>query len=216
MNIEVITAITGEHRELLIDDQPIDENVIYTAYTEQNSKFWNIKPPYQEFKDQKANAKIHKILSHKYSEANITLWIDGTIQLLIPPSEIINEFLTDEVDMIILENDSLDFSNVFNQGEFILNNKLCNHAKVIPQLNKYSKLNFPNVMTNNKFIIRRNNEKINEFNDAWWAEICKYSFRDQLSLSYLIDKYKINFKLLPVSEHSKYFNFFNHSKIKYN
>jgi hypothetical protein len=31
------------------------------------------------------------------------------------------------------------------------------------------------------FIIKRNNEKVNRLMEAWWAEICRWSYRDQVS-----------------------------------
>ncbi len=46
-------------------------------------------------------------------------------------------------------------------------------------------------------IIRRNNQKTQDFNEAWWADYCRFSRRDQLSLMPAIDKVGLRVNFIP-------------------
>ena len=45
---------------------------------------------------------------------------------------------------------------------------------------------------NNVIVLRLKDARVQELLDAWWDEINKYSHRDQLSLNYVIWKYKFD------------------------
>ncbi len=84
MSIEVITSITGD-KDWLIDDQ-VKGDAKFICYTDNpnlKSKTWEIRPAYDKFKDPRRNSRIHKILIHKYSEADITIWADGNMQFMM-------------------------------------------------------------------------------------------------------------------------------------
>jgi hypothetical protein len=58
-------------------------------------------------------------------------------------------------------------------------------------------------------IIRRNKPIVNRFNEAWWAEICCYSQRDQISFPVVLREFpdlKVNF-IKGNSRHHEYFNY---------
>ena len=44
----------------------------------------------------------------------------------------------------------------------------------------------------NGILIRTHNEKLNRLSHEWWELLLKYSYRDQLTLPYLVTKYSIN------------------------
>ena len=54
------------------------------------------------------------------------------------------------------------------------------------QMEKYRKDNFPKKLGlfQSGFMFRRNNERVNKFNDMWWSEIKEGCGRDQLSQVY--------------------------------
>ncbi len=47
------------------------------------------------------------------------------------------------------------------------------------------------------FIMRRNNQKTHELNEAWWADYCRFSRRDQLSLMPAVDKSGVRLHPIP-------------------
>ena len=214
-NISVVTSIIGDNRDLIIDEQPIDPLVDYVAFTTQNSHAWTIKDPCDIFKDDKKNAKIHKLLIHKYVNSDVNFWIDGNVQLLMPPSQIVSELLINDYDIVILETDCYQFNSTFGEGEYIIDKKMCYPNIVCEQLNKYVDSDLPKFMPNNKFMIRRNTNKCNQFNEAWWAENCRYSFRDQLSFGYILNKTDLKINVVSPLEFDKYFKVYPHKRRTY-
>ena len=96
MKIEVITSITG-NKDILNDNQ-VKGNAKFICYTDNpdlKSDTWEIRPAFNKFKDPRRNSRIHKIMIHKYSNADITIWIDGNIELVISPEEIVEKYLGD-------------------------------------------------------------------------------------------------------------------------
>src|SRR5437667_162402 len=75
MNIQVYTAITGK-KDALRDD----------IKNFQDSDFDKFTSPVM-------NAKIFKILPHKFLDCDISVWIDGNIFLKIPVEQLVDEFL---------------------------------------------------------------------------------------------------------------------------
>jgi hypothetical protein len=56
------------------------------------------------------NAKIYKILPHKWVDCDVSIWIDGNIYLNVSPEQLVEEFLMDE-DMAVS-----DYSHDFSRG----------------------------------------------------------------------------------------------------
>lgn len=50
------------------------------------------------------------------------------------------------------------------------------------------------------FIIRRNNKKVNQFNDFWWNEVKKNSGRDQLSQMFSAWYCNLDIKPITIGE----------------
>ena len=106
--IEVVTCITGG-KDTLRDDQ-VKGNAKFICYTDNpdlKSDTWEIRPAYDKFKDPRRNSRMHKIMMHKYSDADITIWIDGNIELSISPEEIVEKYLKD-FDLAMFKHGSRD------------------------------------------------------------------------------------------------------------
>lgn len=191
-NLKVYSAICGNF------DNP--RNDIITFTDEESDKF----------KDPVMNAKIYKILSHKYFLSKISIFVDGNISLLIPPDQLVKELLKD-ADMALFKHPwrrclyeehghaikrvSAPFKPLMNE-------------QVIDYRNQGMPMNFG--LGECGMLIRRNNDVVNEFNERWWAEICRYTSRDQMSFPYVLwkmkDRIKINFIDGNVRDH----NFFKY------
>jgi len=168
---------------------------------------------YSEFVSPVRNAKIYKILPHKFLDADITIWIDGNIELLIPPEQLVEEWLGD-VDMALFKHPDRDC--IYDEapaakGLFEAHLKV--RDDIDKQIEHYREIDFPEHagMGECNVIIRRNNPKVNAFNEAWWAEICRWSQRDQLSFPVTLAKHnlKVNFIKGNAREH-KYFRYTPH------
>lgn len=188
MNIEVITSIT-DNKDRLISDQN-KGNAFFTAYLDDSAKEssrWNIKPAYDLFKDPRRNSRIHKILIHKYSNADVTIWIDGRMKLLFTPEELVEKYLKN-YDMAIFSHITRDC--VYEEAVTCARLGLDDPKLILEQVKHYQSIEFPEHkgLCEGGFIIRRNNERTRNFNEAWWADYCRFSRRDQISLVPALDK----------------------------
>lgn len=187
LKLEVITAITSD-KDWLRDDQ-VTGNAVFTAYTDQpyESKVWNIKPAYDKFKDPRRNSRIHKILIHKYSEADVTIWADGNMHFVISPEEVVEKYLGDH-DMFMFQHGSRDC--IYDEALVCAQLRLDDPETIIEQAKWYEDHGFPKHRGLNSgfFIVRRNNQRTRDLNEAWWADYCRFSCRDQLSFMPAVDK----------------------------
>ncbi len=190
--IEVITSITsGKDR---LSNEQVKGNAIWTVFTDDltlKSKLWNIKPSYDRFKDPRRNSRIHKILIHKYSDADITIWQDGRNRLLITPEEAVERYLGD-YDMAIFSH--ITRNCLYKEAMVCARLNLDDPEVIIEQAKYYEDHEFAKEkgLCEGGFIIRRNNERTRAFNEAWWADYCRFSRRDQLSLMPAIEQSGVN------------------------
>ena len=197
LNIEVYTAITG------YKDPPREDIKVF--------------PNYDKFKNPVMNAKIYKILSHKFIPADISIWLDGNIFLKIPKQQLVEEFLG-EADMAVFEHNHRQ--SIYWEGR-MLNKMFKNRTpwvkdEVNEQIEHYEKIGvMPKRadMVMGGLIIRRNKPIVNQFNEAWWAEICRWSQRDQLSFPVVrrqFSELKVNYIKGNIKDH-EYLRYETHS-----
>lgn len=194
MMLEVITSITGG-KDTLRDDQNKGQ-ATFTVFTDGKvkSKLWKSKPAYDRFVDKRRNSRIHKILIHKYSDADITIWIDGNKRLLMSPEELVETYLGD-ADMAIYSHALRDC--LYDEAIVCAKLGLDDPEVIIEQAKYYEDNGWEKHkgLCEGGFIIRRNNERTRTFNEAWWADYCRFSRRDQLALMPALEKarVKVNF-----------------------
>lgn len=133
------------------------------------------------------NAKIYKILPHKFLDCDISIWVDGNIFLNIPQEKLVEEWLGD-ADMALLKHhhrESIYWEIKWIEFAFKRNKRMT--AEIMKQaqdqVNHYREIGIPHKtgMFNCGCIIRRHSKMVNQFNEFWWSEICRWSPRDQLS-----------------------------------
>ena len=180
MRIEVISANYGGK------DFPIKQDYPVTMFVD----------VYDKFKDPRRNSRVHKILIHKYSKADVTIWIDANMKLLISPEELVNKYLGD-YDMAVFNHGGRDC--IYDEAMEVAKLGLDDVELIIEQAKYYEDNEYPKHrgLAQGGIIIRRNNEKTQAFNEAWWADYCRFSRRDQLSLMPAIDKIGLRVNFIP-------------------
>lgn len=196
-NIEVITSITG-NKDTLREDNAWG-GATYTCFTDNpdlKSEHWNIKPACDKFKDPRRNSRIHKILIHKYSDADITIWMDGNTKLIAPPEMIVDKYLGD-YDMAMFKHGGRNC--IYDEAIEVAKLGLDNVELIIEQAKYYEDHGFPKQrgLLSGYFIIRRNNQRTRDLNEAWWADYTRFCRRDQLSLMPAIDKSGVRVNPIP-------------------
>jgi len=64
--------------------------------------------------------------------------------------------------------------------------------KLIEQANYYRSIGFPEhcgTLAGYQPLIRRHNERVKAFNEAWWEEIERFSYRDQCSFPVVLSRF---------------------------
>jgi hypothetical protein len=146
------------------------------------------------FKSNPRNSRLPKILSHKYIKADISVYWDA------------NHFLKPELDFektiletiedydIVAQKCSIGRDCVYQEIE-AAKTRVSSHEEIellTKQAEYYKSIGFPEhckTLAGYQPLIRRHNKIIKEFNEAWWAEICRYSYRDQCSFPVILSQF---------------------------
>jgi len=188
----VVTSIVG-NRDKLIEQQNTD-GTTFIAFTDQESKIWQVRKPCDLFQNPVMNAKVPKVLIHKFVDTDYSLWVDGNIQVKVRLAKLIKEWLGD-YDIAVFNHPGRDC--IYEEIDECLRRGKGDPVKLRAQGNKYLAEGYPrhNGLAECTIILRRHNERTARFNEAWWAEICAQSCRDQVSFPYIVSKtdIKVNF-----------------------
>jgi hypothetical protein len=155
-------------------------------------------------------AKIYKILPHLFLDTDISIWVDGNIFLLIEPGKLAEEFLG-EADMAVWKH--FNRNCIYEEVPHIIGLGGDRGLYVEEQAAHYRAQGHPANwgLGECNVIIRRHNEKVKRFCNAWWAEICRWSARDQMSFPFVLRNSDIKCNFVPGNprEH-KYFKYVPH------
>lgn len=181
-DITVITAITGGKDEL--KPQPEYKGVEYVAFTDKEIKDpqWQVRRACDKFVKPVMNAKIHKILAHKYVNTPYIVWMDGSMTLKKDPHELVK--LMGDKDYAFFKHPGWD--SIFKEAERCVQLGKGDIAEIGEQVKVYSDpngINFPekNRQCELTAFIRKNNLHTNNLFEKWWVEVSRYSERDQIS-----------------------------------
>ena len=182
MDITVYTCITAE-KDTLIDTQNM-EGARFVAFSDQKSQAWKIRPPCTAFPDPRRNARLQKIIPHKFLNSQYSIYIDGNIALCVPAQQLVEEFLQDK-DIAVFRHPYRDC--IYDEAKVCARHGLDSVRILKRQTADYKKAGYPKKagLCECNFIIRRHTPSINELNEKWWAEYCQYSVRDQLSFPFV-------------------------------
>jgi glycosyltransferase involved in cell wall biosynthesis len=178
-DITVVTAIAGGKDKL--KDQKEYKGVEYVAFVDEKTKssFWKTRPVCDKFKKPVMNAKIHKVLTHKYVETPYIVWIDGNMDLKVDPHKLVD--LLGEHDFAFFKHPGRDC--VYEEADMCVQLKKGSMKELAEQTKQYAKDGFEphSGLCEMTAFVRRNTPEANEAFERWWAEICRHSERDQVS-----------------------------------
>lgn len=210
----VYTAITGG-KDLLKETQNT-EGAQFVAFTDKDipSTTWKVLPAHREFEDPNRNAKIHKVNPHRYfPEAEYSLWIDGTIEMVDPLEMLIDLYLGD-ADIALFKHFQRDcaYSEAMVCGSLGLDDpEIMSKQMARYYMVEQYPLNYG--LAECTIILRRHTPKILQLNEMWWDEICKGSRRDQLSFNYCCWKLGIEYNEMEGTVYNnQHFKYFKHAK----
>ena len=189
----------------------MEKSIVYTAIIGRDKLRSDIKvfKEYQKFLAPVMNAKIYKILPWLWLDCDISIWVDGNIFPLVDKERLIDDFLGD-ADMALFKHPERDC--VYDEAPACkgLYENQDYHQRIDEQVGAYKLLKHKGIgMAECNFIIRRHNNKVKKFCCEWWAHICRFSERDQLSYPVIPKDLKINYIKGNIRNHP-YFKYVPH------
>ena len=227
----IYTAIFGG-KDNLIEPEFIPQDCDFVCFTDDEnlkSDIWQIRKVEPEFEDSVRNARMYKILPHKFlSEYKISVWVDGNLLLRGDVNKLIKKYLK-SVNLAIFDHsqhrkrwkkifwvknieDCRDC--IYEEARFLLRMNFEGKYKddstlINKQMEKYRREKYPehNGLVVSMVILRKHNEQsIIKTMESWWNEIKNHSRRDQLSFNYVAWKNNLNFVYMKGdSRRNKYF-----------
>jgi glycosyltransferase involved in cell wall biosynthesis len=204
-NITVYTSIIGDY-DKLSEKEIQDANMV--AFTDQKSEVWETQKIYDKFTDNTRNSRIQKIMPHLFFDSEYSIYLDGNIELLVPAQKLIDEFLKDK-DIAVFKHCGRD--DIYQEAVAIAGYKKDTVQNVTEQVKAYAKRGIKehSGLCECGVIIRRHTPRINDLNEKWWAEYCRFSRRDQMSFPIAFPLEEVNQINSSVYKHP-YFKYKNH------
>lgn len=191
----VYTAIYGDYdkiREPSIYCAGIAE---YWMVTERSARLispsWKrcVTPDYAEWDSlsDRMRSRLWKMHPHiLFPTANITIWHGGNIQMNINPQQAVDEWLGD-ADLALFKHPHRNC--VYEEAVTVLQMHKASALSITALLSLLEFNNYPkdNGLAACWFMIRRNNERMKAFNEAWWKFlVSSETERDQLLFNYTL------------------------------
>ncbi len=208
--IAVYTAIFGKKDDLLTP-RVIPPNCDFICFTDQpiTSKIWEVRRVEAPLPDTTRCARRYKILAHEYlPEYELSMWVDGNVQLLKDPTPLFMKYLSD-ANLAVIDHGVSSIMPLHTLLEhearlFVMDKegKAQDDSEIIrKQGASYRSAGYPdtNGVAWTLLLLRRHNapDLVRTMN-AWWAELVAWSKRDQMSFNYVAWNEKLHFNYLPL------------------
>lgn len=194
MKIAVYTVQIGNY-DTLVDPAVVDNDYDYFCFSDHDikSNIWKIIKLNEDIFPKNLNnvRKSRWVKTHPHillKDYDITIYIDSNLHILRSIKDFINNISIDSGWLLFKH----PWRDCIYDEVIELNKWKVDYVAVNKWYKKLENEGYPhhNGLTENNFMIRLNNDKINKLNELWWDIICNESYRDQLSLMYIFWKYK--------------------------
>lgn len=181
-----------------LPEQPQFNNVEYKFYTNKpemiEGSSWDIIRIKQEDNLRKKAREIKTNIHTFEPNSDYWLWIDNNCQLQVDPNEFL-PYLSD-CDIVVMPHP--ERNNIIEEAKILYEWKPNQSKGIQEAINKYYEEGYiPSDLYETKVLMRRNTEKIREFNKIWWNQIQNFSIRDQISFPYVSWKTKTFINTFP-------------------
>jgi len=212
-DIAVYTAITGGRDDLKTDQ--CWDGADFTAFLDDRVRVdmsrpgghrWRLRPACDLFRDDRRNAKIHKVLSHLYLGSHVySIWMDGSVSLKVCAADLVREFLG-QADMALFRHRAKRCA--YAVANHCITKGLDDAGTIREQIARMRARLYPERAGQHEcgVILRRLSPVVERFERMWWAEICRYSKRDQISFEFAARLAGVRVATIPGSvQHNDYF-----------
>jgi hypothetical protein len=156
---------------------------------------------YNLFRNNARNSRCIKILAHKFVDADVSIYYDSHVKCKagITKEMIVENYLGDG-DICIIKSKK----RVYDEVKAAINRIADTEERniLLAQGEYYKQHGFDNLKVYGyQPLIRRHNKITEQFNESWWAEICKWSYRDQVSFPVILRQFpELRVKFVDLTE----------------
>lgn len=220
MDIIVYSANIGNY-DYFSSPEIFDPNIRYILFTDNKyikSNVWEISHTnfIDETIDNRKIARFLKTNPHSVLPShNISIWIDYCFKPKFNNTIDVLKAINFENNEIMSYKHS-ERNCTYDESE-IIKERLLDYPEIVDrQMDIYNKDGFPKNygLFETGFIVRKNNESVNTFNEFWWNQIKEFSGRDQLSQMYSLWKTGVIVNKIEIGQ-STYSNPFLYPKISH-
>jgi hypothetical protein len=170
---------------------------------------WELRPLlWQHPLCQTRTARWHKVNSHLlHFDADRTIWIDGTQKILN------SKLLALQLELPIATFKHPVRTCAYQELQVCCDLKKDNELLMRQQLAAYRDGGYPpfHGLVETACIVRKTCDDVARFNQAWWHEIERFSYRDQLSFNYTMWRTGMTYDTIPGHrQSSEFFEFVPH------
>lgn len=198
MNITMVTAIFGGiDRKKIVPDQSLFVNEMF--FDEKSMFPYKINGMFSD----RTKALFFKAQTHKFTDADIIIWVDGKIQILSDTfvEQCVSALGMDYGVAILKHNkrsciyEEVSYIEKMIEEKNLYLTKRYAHRPIREQVERYRADGYPegNGLNDCCIICRRNNSIVNAMFDDWWQE-CKIGLFDQVSIKYQAWKHGVPIK----------------------
>ncbi len=137
-------------------------------------------------------ARFYKATPHVWlSDADVTIWLDANVRLLVCPEKLVDEWLGD-AQIAVTKHPSRDCA--YGEADACDRKRKAPHAELMRQKKAYQSEGFPRGfgLGETRCVIRRNGPDVRRFNEMWWQQIEQFTARDQVSFPFAVWKTGVN------------------------
>lgn len=197
--VAVYTAIYDDY-DTLIDPGVVENGVDYICFTDDpdiESEVWDTRVQRPMENPALANRRV-KILAHEYlNEYDMSVYIDGNIQIRDELLPLINDYLSDSSFAVYKHPER---NSLYDEADACIALNKAEKENVIEQMEHYRQQGFADELdlAANRVLFRRHNDpEIKDLMWSWWREVSEHASRDQLSLMFVLWQHDIGHKLIP-------------------
>lgn len=152
-----------------------------------------VKPSYENRK----SARYFKVMAHRVlREADISIWVDANVRLLLPPAKTALDWLSRR-DLVVFKHPVRKC--IFEEAEACRRLEKGKADLIKAQVRAYKKAGMPRYwgLVSTRCVMRRHTLEVAKLNEAWWKEIQQHSLRDQISLPFVCWREKFQWEMIP-------------------
>jgi len=194
----VYTALLGD-RDSVIDPPQSFPKCEYICYTDRKTQLniWSICSVRQTLDSPRRDSRMYKLLPHRFLPPHdVSIWVDANIRPAADPETLVAGYLKGH-DIVSFHHPARTCA--YHEAAICTKNQTDPVEVIERQIESYRSQGYPedNGLAAAGVLIRRNTERVKEFNELWWHEVANSSVRDQISFNYAIWKTGLDWGILP-------------------